>query len=235
METGYDIIFFWVARMMMLGDPLPRTRRRSRSSTSTAWSGPVPAPKMSKTNGNVVDPLEAIDEIGADALRFALIHGTTPGNDQKFSQEKLENARNFANKLWNAARFVLGARPASIPPDAPRRSPDPARLGPADRWLRSRIAATVAGVDGAMDEFAFGEATRLLYEATWNEFCDWGLELAKVRLADATPARRGPRGDLVDAGRGARHAAPPAPPVPALRDRGDLGGHARTPPTTRTC
>jgi valyl-tRNA synthetase len=185
METGYDIIFFWVARMMMLGihllDEAPfevvYLHGLVRAGTGV---------KMSKTTGNVVDPLEAIDDIGADALRFALIHGITPGNDQKFSLAKLENARNFGNKLWNAARFVLGARPGSVPADAPRRSPDPARLGPADRWLRSRLAATVTGVDGAMDEFAFGEATRLLYEATWSEFCDWGLELAKVRLADAT-------------------------------------------------
>ncbi len=183
METGYDIIFFWVARMMMLGihflDEAPFEVVYLHGLVR-AGSGA----KMSKTLGNVVDPLEAIDEIGADALRFALIHGITPGNDQKFSQDKLENARNFGNKLWNAARFVLGARPPSVPVDAPRRSPDPARLGPADRWLRSRIAATVAGVDEAMDEFAFGEATRLLYETTWSEFCDWGLELAKVRLTD---------------------------------------------------
>ena len=140
--------------------------------------------KMSKTVGNVVDPLEAIDEIGADALRFALIHGITPGNDQRLSRDKLENARNFGNKLWNAARYVLGARPASIPAGAPRQAPDPARLGPADRWLRSRIAATVASVDEAMDAFALGDATRQLYETTWSEFCDWGLELAKVRLGD---------------------------------------------------
>jgi valyl-tRNA synthetase len=183
METGYDIIFFWVARMMMLGihflDEAPfdvvYLHGLVRAGTGL---------KMSKTLGNVVDPLEAIDEIGADALRFALIHGITPGNDQKFSAAKLENARNFGNKLWNAARFVLGARPEGIAADAPRRAPDPARLGPADRWLRSRVAATVAGVDAAMDSFAFGEATRLLYETTWSEFCDWGLELAKVRLAD---------------------------------------------------
>ncbi len=185
METGYDIIFFWVARMMMLGihflDEAPfeivYLHGLVRAGTGV---------KMSKTLGNVVDPLDAIDEIGADALRFALIHGISPGNDQKFSREKLENARNFGNKLWNAARFVLGARPPGIASDAPRRAPDPARLGPSDRWLRSRMAATVAGVDTAMDEFAFGEATRLLYDMTWNEFCDWGLEFAKVRLADPT-------------------------------------------------
>ena len=87
-------------------------------------------------------------------------------------------------RLWNAARFVLGARPATIAADAPRRAPDAARLGPTDRWLRSRIAATVVAVDAAMEAFNFGEATRLLYEATWSEYCDWGLELAKVRLAD---------------------------------------------------
>src|SRR5450759_3605858 len=110
--------------------------------------------KMSKTKGNVVDPLEAIDETGADALRFALINGTSPGNDQKFSQEKLEAARNFANKLWNAARFVLGARPATIAADAPRVTPDPARLGPAERWLRSRVGAAVVGADGALAEFS---------------------------------------------------------------------------------
>jgi valyl-tRNA synthetase len=184
METGYDIIFFWVARMMMLGihflDEAPfdvvYLHGLVRAGTGA---------KMSKTLGNVVDPLEAIDETGADALRFALIHGITPGNDQKFSRAKFDNARNFGNKLWNAARFVLGARPASIPADTPRRAPDEARLGPADRWLRSRIAATVAGVDAAMEDYAFGEATRLLYAATWSEYCDWGLELAKVRLADA--------------------------------------------------
>ena len=149
--------------------------------------------RMSKTKGNVVDPLEAISESGADALRFALVNGTSPGNDQKLSAEKLESARNFANKIWNAARFVLGARPATIPADAPRRDPDPARLGPADRWLRSRIAATVDAVDAAMAEFAFGEATRLLYEAAWSEFCDWGLEFAKVRLGDETLAPRSAR------------------------------------------
>ncbi|HSS35656.1 MAG TPA: valine--tRNA ligase, partial [Patescibacteria group bacterium] len=183
METGYDIIFFWVARMMMLGihflDEAPFETVYLHGLVRAETGA-----KMSKTVGNVVDPLDAIDEIGADALRFALIHGITPGNDQRLSRDKLENARNFGNKLWNAARYVLGARPASIPADAARRAPDPARLGPADRWLRSRIAATAASVDEAMDAFALGDATRQLYETTWSEFCDWGLELAKVRLTD---------------------------------------------------
>ncbi|HEY6013767.1 MAG TPA: class I tRNA ligase family protein, partial [Candidatus Limnocylindrales bacterium] len=140
--------------------------------------------KMSKTKGNVVDPLGVIDESGADALRFAVIHGATPGNDQRFGTTKLEHARNFANKLWNATRFVIGARPLTIPEDAERRLPDDRYLGPAERWLRSRAAATVAAVDAAMADYAFGEVTRLLYDAIWSEYCDWGLELAKVHLAD---------------------------------------------------
>ena len=187
METAYDIIFFWVARMMMLGLALT-----GKVPFHTVYlSGLIRDPygqKMSKTKGNTVDPLGAIDEHGADALRFAVVHGATPGLDQKFGMAKVENARNFANKLWNATRFVLGARPAGIPADAPRQAPDPARLGPAERWVRSRAAATVAAVDKAMAEYAFGEVTRLLYEAIWSEYCDWGIELAKVRLADASLA-----------------------------------------------
>ena len=183
METGYDIIFFWVARMMMLGIHLT-----GEVPFHTVYlSGLIRDPegrKMSKTKGNVVDPLAVIDETGADALRFAVIHGTTPGLDQKFGRTKLEHARNFANKLWNATRFVAGARPASIPEDAPRAEVDERRLGPTERWLRSRVAATTTAVDEAMAGYAFGEVTRILYDAIWSEFCDWGLELAKVRLAD---------------------------------------------------
>ena len=183
LETGYDIIFFWVARMMMLGLHLT-----DREPFHTVYlSGLIRDPngqKMSKTKGNVVDPLGVIDETGADALRFALIHGATPGQDQRFGPVKLENARNFANKLWNATRFVVGARPATIPVDAQRRMPDSRHIGPAERWLLSRAAATIASVDAAMAGYAFGEVTRLLYDAIWNEFCDWGLELAKVRLTD---------------------------------------------------
>jgi valyl-tRNA synthetase len=183
METAYDIIFFWVARMMMLGIHLT-----DREPFHTVYlSGLIRDPlgkKMSKTTGNVVDPLGVIDESGADALRFALIHGAAPGQDQRFGTTKLENARNFANKLWNATRFVAGARPASIDAGAERRLPDARHLGPGERWILSRAAATVAAVDEAMAAYAFGEVTRLLYDAIWNEFCDWGVELAKVRLAD---------------------------------------------------
>ena len=183
METGYDIIFFWVARMMMLGLHLT-----DREPFHTIYlSGLIRDPegqKMSKTKGNVVDPLGVIDETGADALRFAVIHGTAAGQDQRFGRTKLENARNFANKLWNATRFVVGARPASIDAGAERRLPTAGDLGPAERWILSRASATVEAVDEAMADFAFGEVTRVLYDAIWNEFCDWGVELVKVRLAD---------------------------------------------------
>jgi valyl-tRNA synthetase len=185
METGYDIIFFWVARMMMLGLHLT-----DREPFHTVYlSGLIRDPegqKMSKTKGNVVDPLGVIDETGADALRFAVIHGASPGQDQRFGSTKLENARNFANKLWNATRYVVGARPATIAPDAERRLPDDRHLGPADRWLLSRATATIEAVDAAMASYAFAEVTRTLYDAIWSEFCDWGVELAKVRLADET-------------------------------------------------
>ena len=225
METGYDIIFFWVARMMMLGLQLTDVEPFHTVYLSGLIRDPE-GQKMSKTKGNVVDPLGVIDESGADALRFAVIHGATPGNDQRFGASRLELARNFANKLWNATRFVSGARPASIQDGAERRPPATAHLGPAERWLLSRAAATTAAVDAAMAGYAFGEVTRLLYEAIWSEFCDWGLELAKVRLADDRLGAGRAGGDLVDAGRGARHVPAPAPPGHALRDRGALGGAA---------
>ncbi|HLO35788.1 MAG TPA: valine--tRNA ligase, partial [Candidatus Deferrimicrobium sp.] len=185
METGYDIIFFWVARMMMLGIELT-----GQEPFHTVYlSGLIRDPfgqKMSKTKGNVVDPLGVIDTAGADALRFAVIHGATPGNDQRFGDAKLEHARNFANKLWNATRYVVGARPTTIAEDAERRLPDVQHLGPAERWLLSRAAATTAAVDAAMTDYAFAEVTRAVYDAIWSEYCDWGLEFAKVRLSDRT-------------------------------------------------
>jgi valyl-tRNA synthetase len=182
METGYDILFFWVARMMMLGLQLTDVEPFHTVYLSGLIRDPF-GQKMSKTKGNVVDPLGVIDESGADALRFALIHGATPGNDQRFGAAKLEHARNFANKLWNATRYVVGARPDSIPESAERRLPEVAHLGPAERWLRSRAAATTAAADPAMASYAFGEVTRILYDAIWSEYCDWGLEFAKIRLA----------------------------------------------------
>ena len=187
METGYDIIFFWVARMMMLGIHLLDAAPFRKVYLHGLVKDPTGA-KMAKSKGNVIDPLEAIDQTGADALRFALLNGTSPGNDQKFSNARLEDGRNFANKLWNATRFVLGARPASIDGGraARRESPDAGQLGPVERWMRSRAASTVAAVDKAFAEDNLGEATRVLYDAVWSGFCDWGIEVAKVRLGDAT-------------------------------------------------
>jgi valyl-tRNA synthetase len=187
METGYDIIFFWVARMMMLGIHLVDAAPFQRVYLHGLVKDPY-GQRMSKTKGNVVDPLEAIDTAGADALRFALLNGTSPGNDQKFSSERLEDGRNFANKLWNATRFVLGARPPTI--DAARlatpATPQDQHLGPTERWIRSRAAATVAAVDRAYADDNYGEVSRVLYDAVWAEFCDWGIELAKVRLSDTS-------------------------------------------------
>ncbi len=183
--------------------------------------------KMSKTKGNVVDPLGVIDESGADALRFALIHGATPGNDQRFGTAKLENARNFANKLWNATRFVR-RRPARDDPrrrraaPARRRPPRARPNGGSDRGRRPRPPRA----DAAMASYAFGELTRILYDAIWSEYCDWGLEFAKIRLADTSLDDADPRGDLVDAGRGPRHVPAAAPSGHAVRDRGALGGAA---------
>jgi valyl-tRNA synthetase len=188
METGHDILFFWVARMMMLGLHLTDVEPFH----TVYLSGLIRderGQRMSKTKGNVVDPLAVIEESGADALRFAVIHGATPGQDQRFGAQKLETGRNFANKLWNATRFVLGARPDTIPAGAPRAIPDLERLGVAERWIRSRAAAAIRAVDGAVADYQLAEVTRSLYDAIWSEFCDWGLELAKVRLADsALPA-----------------------------------------------
>jgi valyl-tRNA synthetase len=185
METGYDIIFFWVARMMMLGIELTGIEPFHTVTLSGLIRDPL-GQKMSKTKGNVVDPLAVMEEAGADALRFALIHGATAGQDQRFGPQKLELARNFANKLWNAARFVIGARPAEIAADAARSEPDEAQLGPTERWIRSRATATTEAVDRGIAEYQFGEVTRALYDGIWSEFCDWGIELAKVRLADAS-------------------------------------------------
>jgi len=183
METAHEILFFWVARMMMLGLHLT-DREPFHTVYLSGLIRDAQGLKMSKTKGNVVDPLAVMEESGADALRFAVIHGSTPGLDQRFGEQKLESGRNFANKLWNATRFVVGARPSGIPAGAARRSPDPAQLGPAERWIRSRVAATTIAVDRAIADYTFAEVTRALYEGIWSEFCDWGLELAKIRLTD---------------------------------------------------
>ena len=187
METGYDIIFFWVARMMMLGIHLTDAPPFQTVYLSGLIRDPYGA-KMSKTKGNVGRP--AGDDRRARRRRPPVRAG--PRHDARAATSgsgpaKVENARNFANKLWNATRFVLGARPASI---AGGRGAAPARrratsARPTAGSCRAP-RATTAAVDKAMADYDFGEVTRLLYDAIWNEYCDWGLELAKVRLADAS-------------------------------------------------
>jgi len=188
METGYEIIFFWVARMVMLGEWLT-----GEAPFHTVYlHGIVRDPygsKMSKTKGNVVDPLEVIEQLGADALRFALLYGPEPTQDQKMSTPRLEAARNFANKIWNAARFVLGSWPAEIAPAAPLEPPDRDALSPADEWILERCARTTEMVERAYAEYQFGEVARTLHDAIWSEFCDWYVELAKTNLGSDAPAQ----------------------------------------------
>jgi valyl-tRNA synthetase len=190
METAYDILFFWVARMMMLGEWLTGKAPFSIVFLSGLIRDPQ-GKKMSKSIGYVIDPLGVIDDVGADALRFALVNGSAPGADIRLTPSRLEGSRNFANKLWNATRFVLGARPDSLPENAPLQLPVRSRIGPAEHWILSRAAATTDAVEEAYSSFQFGEAARLLHQAIWSEYCDWYLELAKVQLgADQPPEWR---------------------------------------------
>ncbi|MCL2149656.1 MAG: valine--tRNA ligase [Dehalococcoidia bacterium] len=176
METAYDILFFWVARMIMMG---------------IEDTGEIPfrfvylhglirderGEKMSKTKGNVLDPLVLMDRYGTDALRFAVLWGTSPGNDSKLGDTKLEAGRNFANKLYNAARFVL--RYATQ--DRGQRL-EKVALTLEDRWILSRLARVNTSVTALMEEFEFGEALRQMHDFLWGEFCDWYIELTKGRL-----------------------------------------------------
>ncbi len=181
--TGYDILFFWVARMMMFGLYAMRDRDPAHAVPFrvVALHGLVRdahGKKMSKSAGNVVDPLDWIDRYGADATRFTLARGANPGSDVSVSEEWVAGSRNFCNKLWNAVRFALrsGATAAAgLPPRAALSIPD--------RWILSRLAAVTAEVDAAMEQFEFGHACESLYHFAWHEVCDWYLELAKTPLS----------------------------------------------------
>jgi valyl-tRNA synthetase len=174
--TGRDIIFFWVARMIFTSlefmKEAPFKKVMIHGLVLDAQGR-----KMSKSLGNGVDPIEVIDQYGADTLRFMLITGNTPGNDLRFQPERLEATRNFANKIWNASRFVL--LNLQDYEEVPR-----GELLLVDRWILSRYEATVQAVTKSLERFDLGEAGRLLYEFIWNEFCDWYIELAKGRLYD---------------------------------------------------
>ncbi|MDI9259858.1 valine--tRNA ligase [Alicyclobacillus sendaiensis] len=175
--TGYDILFFWVARMAFMG---------------VHFTGQMPfetvllhgllrdakGQKMSKSKGNGIDPMDVIDKYGADALRFMLASNTVLGNDLRFSWEKVEGARNFLNKLWNAARFVLMNLDEGfslVPLDAPS-------LDLADRFILHRLGETIRRATSALEDYDVGEAARAVYEFTWDEFCDWYIEFAKINL-----------------------------------------------------
>ena len=174
--TGYDIITFWVSRMIFSG-----LEHMHKEPFSTVFiHGLVrdaQGRKMSKSLGNGIDPLEIIDKYGADALRFALATGNSPGNDMRFSDEKIESARNFANKLWNASRFVR----MNLTIDKVE-LPDRAELATEDKWLLNKFNSLVATVVGALDKYEVGVALSSIYDFTWDILCDWYIELAKARL-----------------------------------------------------
>ena len=182
--TGYDIIFFWVVRMVF---------------SALETMGEVPfkyvyvhglvrdaqGRKMSKSLGNGIDPLEIIDQYGADALRFMLTTGITPGNDMRFKTDKLESARNFANKLWNASRFVimnLQDEDGSFRPMADIAGADRDRLQDEDKWMISRVNDAVKYITESMEKFDLALAGQRAYDLIWNEYCDWYIEIVKGRL-----------------------------------------------------
>jgi len=179
METGYDILFFWVARMIMSG---------------LEFTGQIPfhtvylhglirdehGRKMSKSYGNVIDPLEVMDVLGTDALRFTLLVGSTPGNDMNLSIKKVESNRNFANKLWNAGRFILNALDK-----VPAEQVSTANWTLADRWIYARLKLLILQVERLFQSFQYGEAGRQIYDFFWSEFADWYLEIAKLQLMES--------------------------------------------------
>ncbi|WP_029097492.1 valine--tRNA ligase [Brevibacillus thermoruber] len=183
--TGYDIIFFWVARMIFSGleftgqNPFETVLIHGIIRDSEGR-------KMSKSLGNGVDPMEVIEKYGADALRFTLATGNSPGNDQRFYWEKVEANRNFANKIWNASRFALmnmaGFRYEDIDLSGELSTPD--------KWILSRLQATIADVTRLMDAFEFGEAGRVLYNFIWDDLCDWYIEMAKLPLYGSDEAAK---------------------------------------------
>jgi valyl-tRNA synthetase len=178
METGYDILFFWVARMIMMG---------------LEDTGEIPfhtvylhglirdesGEKMSKLRGNVINPAEAIGKYGVDALRFALTTGTSPGNDINVGESKLESSRNFVNKLWNATRFILQSMDTEGP-EAWTGQLQPQKIE--DQWINSQLNRLIRSVTGLMEAFQFGEAEQQIYDFVWSKFCDWYIEIAKIRL-----------------------------------------------------
>ncbi len=176
--TGYDIIFFWVSRMIF--QSLHFTHKRPFN--DVVLHGLIrdeQGRKMSKSLGNGVDPMDVIDQYGADALRWFLLNGTAPGQDTRYNPKQLASAWNFINKIWNAARFVI----MNLPEDAQAaHMPDTSKFDLSDSWIFDRLNHTVSEVIRLFDDYQFGEAGRELYNFIWNDFCDWYIEMAKVAL-----------------------------------------------------
>ncbi len=172
--TGYDIIFFWVIRMIFSG----YEQMGERPFKTVLFHGLVrdsQGRKMSKSLGNGIDPLEIIDQYGADALRLMLITGNAPGNDMRFYYERVEAARNFANKVWNASRFIMMNMEGKA-------IGEPENLEPADKWIISKLNCLVKEATDNMDNFELGIAVQKVYDFIWDEFCDWYIEMVKPRL-----------------------------------------------------
>ena len=184
--TGYDIITFWVSRMIFSG--LEHVNEKPFSTVFIhGLVRDAQGRKMSKSLGNGIDPLKVIEEFGADALRFALATGNAPGNDMRFSDEKIEAARNFANKLWNASRFVLMNLTESD--DELLKMPSESELTIEDKWILSRLNKLIKTVNDNIDNYEVGVALGEIYSFTWDLFCDWYIEMAKSRIFEAgTPA-----------------------------------------------
>ena len=177
--TGLDILFFWVARMIMMGlkfmGDVP-----FRDVYIHALVRDAEGQKMSKSKGNVIDPLHVMEEFGTDALRFTLASMASPGRDIKLAEERIEGYRNFANKIWNAARFSL------MNLDGPRTAGAPAERAFPDRWILSRLNHTIQLVTSELENYRFDRAANALYQFIWHEYCDWYLELIKPALQDHT-------------------------------------------------
>ncbi len=182
--TGYDIIFFWVARMIFSSCE----QMQDIPFENVFIHGIVrddQGRKMSKSLGNGIDPLVVIDQYGADALRFTLVNGNSPGNDMRYSNEKVEASRNFANKLWNASRFILMNLDGS---EQPAHLPKAEDLATEDKWILSKFNTLAKEINSNIDSFELGTAIAKLYEFVWDQFCDWYIEVAKIRLQEGGAA-----------------------------------------------
>lgn len=175
--TGYDIIFFWVARMMFQSVEFTK-RRPFKHVLIHGLIRDEQGRKMSKSLGNGIDPMDVIDKYGADALRWFLSNGSAPGQDVRFSYTKMDAAWNFINKIWNASRFVI----MNLSEDTTGQLPAKEQWQLADKWILARLNETVEQVTRLFDNFEFGEAGRALYNFIWNDFCDWYIEMAKENL-----------------------------------------------------